>query len=74
MDQQYDPYRQRNTIEGYREFIAKYPGNMYLETALDQIDNLEFAPYEKADYDCSLYGIRCTVSRQPACRDGQRPY
>jgi hypothetical protein len=49
MDQQFDPYRQRNTIEGYREFISKYPKNMYLETALDQIDNLEFAPYEKAD-------------------------
>ncbi len=49
MDQQYAPYRQRNTIEGYREFISKYPKNMYLETALDQIDNLEFAPYEKAD-------------------------
>ena len=49
MDEQYDPYRQRNTIEGYREFIARYPRNTYLETALDQIDNLEFAPYEKAD-------------------------
>ena len=49
MDGQYAPFRQRNTIEAYREFIAKYPKNMYLETALDQIDNLEFAPYEKAD-------------------------
>jgi len=49
MDGQYAPYRQRNTIEAYREFIARYPKNMYLETALDQIDNLEFAPYEKAD-------------------------
>lgn len=48
MERQYAPYRQRNTIEGYREFIARYPDNAHLETALDQIDNLEFAPYEKA--------------------------
>ena len=49
MQQQYAPYRERNTIDAYREFIARYPKNMYLETALDQIDNLEFEPYEKAD-------------------------
>jgi hypothetical protein len=40
MDMQFNPYLARNTIEGYREFIAKYPKNMYLETALDKIDNL----------------------------------
>ena len=49
MEQQYSPYRQRNTIDGYRDFVAKYPENMYVSTALDQIDNLEFAPYEKTD-------------------------
>jgi hypothetical protein len=65
MDQQYTPYRQRNTIEGYREFIARYPRNMYLETALDQIDNLEFAPYEKADTIASYSEF---VARYPGNR------
>ena len=49
MEQQYDPYRQRNTIESYREFIAKFPDNMYVSTSRAKIDDLEFEPYEKAD-------------------------
>ena len=33
MDQQYAPYRERNTVEAYREFIRKYPDNMFVSTA-----------------------------------------
>ncbi len=62
---QFSPYQHSNTVEAYREFIAKYPKNMYLETALDQIDNLEFAPYEKAD---TIEAYTQFVARYPGNR------
>ena len=46
---QYQPYKLQNTIEGYREFIAKYPKNLFVKDAQLQIENLEFAPYEQAE-------------------------
>jgi len=47
--EQYEPYRLRNTIEGYREFIARFPKNLFIQDAQEQIENLEFAPYEAAN-------------------------
>ncbi len=61
-ERQYAPYKQLNTVEGYREFVKKYPHNYFLETALDSIDNLEFAPYEKAD---TLQAYAEFVARYP---------
>jgi hypothetical protein len=49
MERQYEPYRERNTIDAYSEFIAKYPKNTFVSTARANIDELEFAPYDKAD-------------------------
>jgi hypothetical protein len=46
---QFAPYRLQNTVEGYREFIAKYPKNMFISRAQENIENLQFAPYEQAD-------------------------
>jgi len=46
---QFDPYRQKNTIEAYREFMQRYPENMFVSTAKHLADSLEFAPYEKTD-------------------------
>ena len=46
---QYQPYKVTNTIEGYREFIATYPENLFISDAELQIENLEFAPYEEED-------------------------
>jgi outer membrane lipoprotein-sorting protein len=46
---QYTPYKSKNTIEGYKEFIGRYPTNTFVGEAKVQIDNLEFAPYEQAD-------------------------
>ena len=46
---QYQPYKVTNTIEGYREFIATYPKNLFVSDAALQIENLEFAPYEEED-------------------------
>ena len=48
-EDQYNPYKLQNTIEGYREFIAKYPKNLFVNEAKIQIENLEFAPYERED-------------------------
>jgi len=45
--EQYQPYKVKNTIKGYREFIAKYPENMFVRDAKLAIENLEIAPYEK---------------------------
>ena len=47
--EQYQPYKLKNTIEGYREFIALYPENTFVSDAKLQIENLEFAPYEEED-------------------------
>ena len=47
--EQYEPYRLQNTIEGYREFIARFPKNLFVQNAQEQIENLEFAPYEEAN-------------------------
>jgi len=48
-EEQYKPYKLQNTIEAYREFIARYPKNLFINEAKFQIENLEFAPYEQAD-------------------------
>ena len=45
----YLPYRQKHTVAGYKEFIARYPGNMFITEAQMWIDALQFAPYEKLD-------------------------
>ncbi|MCX5885131.1 MAG: outer membrane lipoprotein-sorting protein [Proteobacteria bacterium] len=47
--EQYEPYRLQNTIEGYREFIARFPKNLFVQNAQEQIENLEFAPYEEVN-------------------------
>lgn len=41
----YEPYVQKNTIEGYREFLAQYPHNAFVPEAQAQIAELEYAPY-----------------------------
>ena len=48
-EEQYQPYKLQKTLEGYREFIAKYPKNLFVKEAQLQIENLEFAPYEEED-------------------------
>ena len=48
-EEQYTPYKLKNSIEGYREFISRYPKNTFVSEARQQIENLEFAPYEQAD-------------------------
>ncbi len=48
-EEQYQPYKLQNTIEGYQEFIAKYPKNLFVNDAKSRIESLEFSPYEQAD-------------------------
>lgn len=46
---QYAPYKSKNSIEGYQEFISRYPKNTFVGEARLQIESLQFAPYERAD-------------------------
>ena len=46
---QYAPYKMKNSIEGYKEFISRYPKNTFVGEAKLLIESLEFAPYEQAD-------------------------
>ena len=48
-EEQYQPYKLQNTIEGYKEFIEKYPKNLFINEAKSRIESLEFSPYEQAD-------------------------
>jgi len=41
----YEPYLQKNTIEGYMEFVSKYPNNAYVSEARARLAELEYAPY-----------------------------
>jgi len=43
------PYREKHTVAGYQEFIARHPGNIFITEAEMWIDALQFAPYEKLD-------------------------
>ena len=47
--QVYQPYQDQNTLEGYREFLKKYPGNVFAMQAREKMHRLEFKPYEKQD-------------------------
>jgi hypothetical protein len=48
-EEEYKPYKLQNTVEGYKEFIAKYPKNLFINEAKSRIESLEFSPYEQAD-------------------------
>ncbi len=48
-EEQYRPCKLQNTIEGYKEFIEKYPENTFVNDAKSKIEGLEFAPYEQTD-------------------------
>ena len=47
--EQYEPYKLQNTIGGYKEFIEKYPGSIFIRDAELEIENLEFSSYQQAD-------------------------
>jgi len=47
--QVYQRYRDMGTLEGYHEFLQRYPENIFTGRARDEIDGLEFKPYEKQD-------------------------
>jgi len=48
-EENYLPYRQKHTVEGYREYIARYPGSVFITEAKMWIDAIQFTPYEKLD-------------------------
>ena len=59
---EFKPYDQKNSIEGYREFIAKYPENMFIPIARGTIQDLEFAPCEQKN---TIDGYREFIKTYP---------
>ena len=66
---EFKPYQQKNSIEGYREFIAKYPENIFIPIARGAIQDLEFAPYEQKN---SIEGYREFIKTFPGNRNSSR--
>lgn len=66
---QFEPYRQKNSIEAYRTFIQKYPDNIFIPLAKGTIEDLEFAPYEQQN---SIAGYREFIKAFPANRNSVR--
>ncbi len=56
----YRPYAERNSLEGYREFIAKYPDNINVGTAWSVIQTLELT--DCYDAEC----LKAFIARYPS--------
>ena len=68
-EDQYQPYRLQHTIAGYREFISRYPDNVFVEDAQTQIELLEFAPYEKANTVEGYMEFKARYPDNPHCSE-----
>ena len=68
-EEEYQPYKLQNTIKGYREFIARYPDNMFVEDARTRIESLEFAPYEKANTIEGYMEFKARYPDNPHCSE-----
>jgi hypothetical protein len=66
---EFAPFQQKNSIEGYREFIRSFPENMYIPIARGAIDDLEYAPCEQKD---TIEGYREFIRDFPANRNRSR--
>jgi hypothetical protein len=66
---EFKPYQQKNSIDGYREFIAKYPENMFIPIARGAIEDLEYVPGEQKD---TIEGYREFIKDFPANRNRSR--
>ena len=63
LDQQiYEPYKLKNTVEGYEEFIAEYPGNQFVGEAKRKIYRLKYDQYLKMD---TIEGYREFIRKNP---------
>jgi hypothetical protein len=66
---EFKPYEQKNNIEGYREFIAKYPENMFIPIARGTIQDLQFTPCEQKN---TIDGYREFIKTFPENRNRSR--
>jgi len=69
--EQYEPYEKMNTIEGYKEFINKYPDNYLVYEAEMQIRNIEFSSYEKTN---TIEGYMEFIKNNPDNPNVERAY
>jgi hypothetical protein len=58
----FQPFKERNTIEGYAEFIAMNPDSLMVNIARQQMDDLRYAPYEKLN---TMAGYSEFISKYP---------
>lgn len=64
-DRRFAPYTILNTIEGYRQFIDRYPDNLNIEAAKIRIATLAFDRH--ADKD-TIAGVQQFLETYPHCR------
>jgi outer membrane protein assembly factor BamD (BamD/ComL family) len=57
-----------NTIEGYEDFIATYPENIYVEESSYLIEDIEYGPFEK---DGSVEALEEFIENYPTNRHVQ---
>ena len=61
-EQIYESYKKKNTIEGYEDFIAGYPGNQFVGHAQREIDRLKYNAYLVKD---TIQGYREFIEKNP---------
>jgi len=68
-EEQYQSYKLQNTTAGYKEFISRYPDNMFVEDARKRVADLEFAPYEKANTIEGYMEFKVRYPDNPHCSE-----
>jgi len=58
----YAPYEKQDTVEGYKEFLARYPGSVWCSAARTRIEEMQFKPYQETN---SLAGYREYIAKYP---------
>lgn len=64
-DRRFAPYTNLNTIEGYQQFIERYPDNLNVEAAKISIATLAFDCYPHKD---TIAGVQQFLKTYPYCR------
>lgn len=63
---QYQAYKERNTIEGYTDFIETNPNSHMVHIARQQLDDLRFSPYQQQN---TMAGYEAFIAQYPENRN-----
>jgi hypothetical protein len=64
----YESYEKQDTLEGYSEFILKYPDNTYVDEARKNVEKIEFVPCDTA---ACLRGFIVKYPRSPLSEEAR---